>query len=520
MISRRTVLTASLALGIAAAAPWNHTAWAQDERILQIVSPREITSLDLGDTSYHFRRLRVAETLVTIDPEGKLVPELAESWSVSDDGLAWTFVIRKGVRFHDGSELTPELVRNAIELMRKANTNSEMVSKLPISGVRVDGQSVVVTLTRPNSLVADFFTDGPAIILAPSSFAADGTVKQIIGTGPYRITKIESKTSLDLEAFPDYWGEQPHIAKVHFTGATSPDTIANMAEAGQADLVLGLPQVLRDRVEATGGVSVKQAQTARINGVFVNAEDVRFDSPAERRAISLALDRKGIATALFNNPKAAANQLFSSAFPDWYDPNLPPIERNVEESKRLLAEAGWVAGSDGILEQNGTRFSFTMIVGKQPEVSSLAEAIQAQLADVGIEVKLENGNQGQVMETIANGSFVLGLTRRNYGAVPDPVATLVLDYAEENAASSVWSGVNYHNPDMESALNAYLAARTKDEVTAARDKLRTLVNGDLPVIPVVWYDYNVSISDRVDANSVPVDALEVSFWIDRVKWAE
>jgi peptide/nickel transport system substrate-binding protein len=519
MISRRAVLAASLALG-ASATVLSQRAWAQEDRVLQIVSPREITSFDLGDTSYHFRRLRVAETLVTIDPEGKLAPELAESWSVSDDGLVWTFVIRKGVRFHDGSVLTPELVRVAIEAMRKANTNSELVSKLPISAVSVEGQTVVVNLERPFSLVADFFTDGPAIILAGSSFAPDGTVKRIIGTGPYRITNIEGKTSVDLEAFPDYWGKPPHIAHVHFTGATSPDTIANVAEAGQADLVLGLPQILRDRVEASGRVNVKQVQTARINGFFVNAEDVRFNDPAERRAISLAIDRKGIAVALFNNPKAAANQLFSAAFPGWYDPSRPPIERNVEEAKRLLAEADWTPGPDGILTRDGTRFSFTMIVGKQPDVASLAEAIQAQLADVGIEVKLENGSQGIVLEAVAKGTLVVGMTRRNYGAVPDPVATLILDYAEASAGTSPWSGINYHNPEMENALSAYIAARTEDEIATARKQILAVVNDDLPVIPVVWYDYNVSISDRVDFESVPIDALEVSFWIDRVKWAE
>ncbi|CAH1656913.1 ABC transporter substrate-binding protein [Chelatococcus asaccharovorans] len=519
MITRRAVLAASLVLGVATAASGSF-AWAKGDRVLEIVSPREITSLDLGDTSYHFRRLRVAETLVTIDPEGKLAPELAESWSVSDDGLSWTFVIRDGVKFHDGSLLTPEIVRVAIEAMRKANTNSELVSKLPIADVRVDGQAVVVTLERPFNLVPDFFTDGPAVILAPSSFAQDGTVKQIIGTGPYRISKIGGKTSVDLEAFPDYWGEQPHIARVHFTGATSPDTIANMAEAGQADLVLGLSQVLRDRVEGSGRVRVKQVQTARINGVFVNAADMRFDDPVERRAVSLALDRQGIAVALFGNPKAAANQLLSAAFPGWHDASLPPIRRNVEEARRLLAEAGWKPGSDGILAKDGTRFAFTMIVGKQPEVASLAEAIQAQLAEIGIEVKLQNGNQGQVLESVSKGTLVLGMTRRNYGAVPDPVATLILDFAEASAGSSPWSGINYHNPKLESALNAYIAARTKEETAAARDRILAVVNSDLPVIPVVWYDYNVSISDRVNFDSVPIDALEVSFWIDRVRWAE
>ena len=519
MIFRRAAFAASLVLGIAAAS--GQSAWAQEERVLQIVSPREITSLDLGDTSYHFRRLRVAETLVTIDPQGKLAPELAESWSVSDDGLVWTFVIRKGVQFHDGSALTPDVVRDAIELMRKANTNSELVSKLPISRVSVDGQSVVVTLERPNSLVADFFTDGPAVILAPSSFGADGKVTQIIGTGPYRITNIESKTSVDLEAFPAYWGEQPRVARVHFTGATSPDTIANLAESGQADLVLGLPQVLRNRVEGSGRVRIKQVQTGRIVGAMYNAGDVRFDDAIERRAISLTFDRNGIATALFNNPKAAANQLFSPAFPTWYDAQLPQSERNVDEAKRLLAEAGWAPGPDGILTRDGTRFSFTMVVGKQPEIASVAEAIQAQFAEIGIEVKLENGGQGLVLEAVANGSFLFGLTRRNYGAVPDPVATLVLDYAAENAGTSPWSGINYHNPELDSALNAYLAARTADETAAAHKRLQAFATGgDLPVVPLVWYDYNVSISNRVDYDSVPVDALEVSFWIDRVKWAD
>lgn len=519
MISRRAVLTASLALGVSLVVT-DRSAWAEDQRILQITSPREITSLALADTSYHFRRLRVAETLVTITPSGKLAPELAESWSVSDDGLVWTFVIRSGVRFHDGTELTPARVRDAIELMRKSRNNTEMVSQLPISSVDVDGWSVKITLTRPFSLVPDFFTDGPAIILAPSSFTADGSVTQIIGTGPYRIAKIEGKTSVDLESFPDYWGEPARIGRVHFTGTTSPDTIANMAEAGQVDLVLGLPQALRERVAASGRVRIKPVQTARILGPIYNAKDVRFDDPAERKAVSIALDRKGIATAIFKNPDAAANQLFSPALPDWHDPTLPPIERNLEEAKRLLASAGWAPGPDGVLVQKGMRFSFPVFVGKQPEMAPLAQALQAQLAEVGIEVVLEKGSQAPVLESVANGRFVFGFTRRNYAAVPDPVATLLVDYAEATSAQAVWGGINYHNADLESALQRYVSATRDQDRAPARDKLIALSNSDLPVLPLVWYDYNVSISDRVDFDSVPVDALEVSFWIERVKWAD
>lgn len=80
---------------------------------------------------------------------------------MSDDGLNWAFVIREGVRFHDGSVLTPELVRDAIETMRKSRNNTEMVPQLPISSVSIDGQTVVVTLKQPFSLVADFFHRRP-----------------------------------------------------------------------------------------------------------------------------------------------------------------------------------------------------------------------------------------------------------------------------------------------------------------------------------------------------------------------
>lgn len=430
-------------------------------------------------------------------------------------------MIREGVHFHDGTVLTPALVRDAINTQHKSRNNSEMVSQLPIAAITVDGQAVVITLERPFSLVPAFLTDGPAIILAPASYAADGSVTKVIGTGPYRIVDIGGRTSVDLKAFPDYWGEPAHIKRVHFTGATSPDTIANMAEAGQADLVFGLPQVLRNRVESSGRVRVKQVQTARILGPFYDRDNVRFNDPAEREAVSLALDRQGIAAALFQNKDAAANQLFSPAFPAWHDPDLPPIARDVEKAKRLLVEAGWTPGTDGILTRDGVRFSGTVIVGKQPELTPMAQAIQAQLGDVGIEVKLENGGQAQILETVADGSFIFGFTRRNYGAVPDPVATLLIDYAEANVANAIWGGINYHGPALESAMNDYLGASNEDELVAARDRIRDIANsGDLPVLPIIWYDYNVSISDRVDYDSVPVDALELSFWIDDVEWAD
>ncbi|MDQ7250402.1 ABC transporter substrate-binding protein [Dongia sedimenti] len=490
---------------------------AADDRVLEIVSPRQITTLEPMDMGYHFRRLRVAETLVGMDPAGNLVPELAESWSVGADGKTWRFKLRAGVRFHDGTAMTPEIVRAEVE---KYRAKSEVLSTAPITGVALDGNDLLVTISEPFSLLPAYFTDATAIILAPSSFAPDGSTKAVVGTGPYRVTAIDGKSSISLEAFPDYWGEKAHIAKVHFTGVPAADTLANMAESGQADLILGLPSALKERVESSGRAQVKEVQTGRILGFMFDHADPRFDQVEERRALSLAIDRKGIAGVVFRNPESAANQLLSAAFPQWHDGSLPAPERNVDEAKKLLASVGWKPGGDGILTQDGKRFSFTVVVGKQPELTPLAQALQAQFREIGVEMDLKPAPSTLIAEAVKNGTFGAQLARRNYGTVPDPVATLIVDYGRANADKAIWGGVNYDNPDFEKALNDYVSSRDDAEQGAARERLVHIINTDLPILAAAWYVYGVSISNRVDVASVPIDAIEFGFWIDRVKWAE
>jgi peptide/nickel transport system substrate-binding protein len=488
-----------------------------DDRVLEIVSPRQITTLEPMDMGYHFRRLRVAETLVGMDPAGNLQPELAESWTVGADGKTWRFKLRPGVKFHDGTAMTPEIVRDAIE---KYRAKSEVLSTAPITGVAFEGGDLVVTVSEPFSLLPAYFTDATAIILAPSSFADDGSTKAVIGTGPYRVTAIDGKSSISLEAFADYWGEKAHIAKVHFTGVPAADTLANMAESGQADLILGLPSALKERVESSGRAQVKEVQTARILGLMFDHADPRFDQVEERKALSLAIDRDGIAGVVFRNPGSAANQLLSAAFPQWHDDSLPPPARNLDEAKKLLAGAGWKPGSDGILTRDGKRFSFTTVVGKQPELTPLAQALQAQFREVGVEMNLKSAPSTLIAEAVKNGTFEAQLARRNYGTVPDPVATLVVDYSRANAEKAIWGGIHYNNPDFEKALNDYAGARSDAEQGAARQQLVHIINTDLPIVAAAWYVYGVSVSKRVDFASVPIDPIEFGFWIDQVKWAD
>jgi len=486
------------------------------ERFLQVVSPRDITSLEPNDTGYHFRRLRVAETLVTIDPSGKLEGQLATSWQVESDNLTWRFALRQGVRFHDGSLATPEVILNQI---KRAYATSEVFSTAPVGTISLDGNTLVLKLTRPCSLLPAFLTDATTIILAPSSFGADGKVRRIVGTGPYEIVGGDGKSSLDLQAFHDYWGPKPAIGRVHYLGVRVADTMANMAEAGQADLVFMMPRAMKDRVESSGRATVTEVQTPRVLGFFLNVADYRFNDLRVRRAISLALDRQGTATAVFRNPMAAANQLISPAFPAWHDSDLPVSRQDVPGARALLAQAGWRRGHDGILVKDGKRFSFTVIVGPAPELAPFAQTVQAALREVGIEMTLEAGPLSAVLDSVKSGTFVAGLTRRTYGMVPDPVGTLLADYAPDKANNDIWGGVGFKNAMLSSAFAAYLEATDEHELADARKKINRIVNDQLPIIPVVWYDYGVSISTKIDPRSVVVDPFEFSFWLDKIRWA-
>lgn len=512
MISRRTVLQAAAAMSTLAFVPFAH---AQEDRVLQVVSQREITSLEPRDTGFHFRRLRVGETLVGITPDGALTPELATGWETSADGLTWRFALREGVTFHDGSEASPQIILEAFERVRP---KSELVSKAPISRVYVDGHHLVIELTDAFSLLPAYFTDATQIILSPSSFDADGTVVQVIGTGPYRVVEIADKTSVALEAYPAYWGEQPNIRRVQYTGAVGQDTMLNMAESGQADIVFGVPTVMRDRVESSGRAHLLAVTSGRTFIFRVNAQSPLFNDVRARQALSLAIDRQGIAAAILRNPDAAAYQLFSRALGEWFDPSVAPIARDVDRSKALLAELGWVPGSDGILQRDGERFAFELFAGDLYEMPGLDVALQAQLKEVGMDLEIVTGPWAVMLDAVKAGTFRASYGARNYGQIPDPVATLAGDYPAEPDPNAVWGGVGYSNQDFSQAIAEYQHATSADVKADARQRIQAILQSDLPTIPVGYREYAAAVSDRLDPETVTIDPIEASFWIDRLDW--
>jgi peptide/nickel transport system substrate-binding protein len=500
-------LAITLALGFAA------TSGFAQAQSLKVAGPWEITGVEPAQTGYVFSRLQVAETLVTTDKEGKLVPGLAETWTVSDDGLAWRFAIRRGAMFHDGTPVTPEA---AAASLQRALAGVGVLSQAPISKIAANGSDVVVTLEKPFSALPAYLVHFSTIILAPSSFDSAGKITQIVGSGPYKVRGLTPPAKLELEASGRWWGGEPAVAEVSYLAVGQGETRALMAESGEADLVFSMLPVSVDRLKANPKLNVEIATIPRTRILKINAASPFFDDVGERQAVSSAIDRIGITKVILRNPDLAATQLFPRAMPGWHVPEVQPLKRDVERARALLAEAGWKPGPDGVLEQNGKRFSVTLLTySSWPELPPIATALQAQLKEVGIEVKVSVGNSSEIPARHQDGTLEMGLISRLYSIVPDPVGTLLQDYGP---GGSDWGATGWENKDIQEVVARLAATSDAAERAPLQRQAVEILQQELPSIPVTWSELAIVSSKRI--TGVEVDPLEVNYGLSKIRWAE
>ncbi|WP_298369782.1 ABC transporter substrate-binding protein [Azospirillum sp.] len=503
-------LIACLALALTPAASAKDVA----SRTLRVVSPLEIGGIDPARSGYIFTRMGVAETLVGADAQGRPLPALAESWRVSDDGLTWRFTLRRNAVFHDGGPVTGALVVRSLE---RARTAPGILSVVPITAITADGdhEVTVVTATPFRSLLA-FLAHYSAIVLGAGAYDANGAVTTMVGSGPYRLTGVNAPLSLDAERFPQWWGTQPAIERVSFLSVSRGETRAAMAESGQADLVFTLAPETAARLKRNAGLSVTVHPIPRVRMLKLNAGSPYFRDLAVRQAVSLAIDREGVAAGLLRSPTSAASQLFPPTLADWHQGGLPPLQHDPVKAAALLSAAGWVPGPDGIRVKDGEPFRVTLrTFSDRPELPPLATALQEQFRRVGLDVKIAITSSGEIPAGHRDGTLQMALAARNFSLVPDPLGTLLQDFGPEGGD---WGAMGWKNDGLIEALNAL--SREADPAARAALRLRVAetLQSELPVIPVAWYDYVVAANKRVAG--VEVDPLELSYNIERMRWAD
>lgn len=513
-VTRRAALGLSLAAaGAAVLAPPPSRAQAA-RAPLRIVGPWEIAGLAPASSGHVFTRLQIAETLMDAHDDGTPLPGLAARWRVSDDGLAWRFELRPGARFHDGTAVTADAVARCL---RAARTPPALLSQAPIVAIEPDDGAGIVTirLATPHDGLPSLLAHSSTLVLAPSSYAADGGVRAIVGSGPYRAVVVEPPQRVATVVFEGWDGPRPAIERVEYLCASRPETRALMAESGQADLAYGLDPVSLARLRRRGRVRIAAVTLPRTVIVKVNAGLKQLADVRVRRALSLSIDRAGIARALLRDPDLAATQLFPPTLAGWHDPALAPLTHDPAAAARLLTEAGWHAGADGLLDPDGQplRLALRTFVDR-PELPVIATALQAQWREAGIAVRVAIGNSGDVPIGHRDGSLQLALAARNYATVPDPTGTLAQDFGPKGGD---WGAMGWHDDGLTRALDELRRGRpTPERAAVLRERVAAALQEGLPVIPVAWYRQQVALGDRIDG--VSLDPLERSYRLTRMRW--
>ncbi len=390
MIARGGLAVCFLALGFALAACGEPAVRQNEVRIgISLEPPHLDPTSGAAAAIDEIVYANVFEGLTRIGEHGEVLPALAERWEVSDDRLVYTFHLRRGVRFHDGTAFDAEDVKFSLDRARapgSANTQKEAFA--PIADVAViDPATVVVTLSRP---AADFPRDmgwGDAVIVAPES--AGGNATAPVGTGPFRFSRWLRGTQIELVRNEDYWGAPARVDAAKFLIVPDPAAAYAALLAGDVDSFPFFPAVellpqLQDDPRFAIAVGTTEGETV----LAINNARKPFDDRRVRRAISHALDRSAIILAAsegYGTP-------IGSHFPphdDAYVDLTGAYPYDVAAARALLAEAGHADGFPAVM--------------RLPPVAYArrgGEVIAQQLRAIGIRVRIENVEWAQWLDQV------------------------------------------------------------------------------------------------------------------------
>jgi len=354
---------------------------------LVFAASADATTLDphnTTDTESDQVIMMMYETLIGFDQDMNIVPRLAERWEVAPDGVTWTFHLRDGVRFHDGTPLDAEAVRrNFARVMDPVANHKRLVLFDMIDRVEaVDDRTVRITTKYPFGAFEPTMAHVSAAIVNPAVAEKFGkefgsAADRASGTGPYAIVSWKKDQEIVLERNDDYWGEKGKTPRIVYRPIPEAAARVLALEAGDVDVISRIPSADIARLEKEPGIAVTKTPSVGMQQFRFNVTKKPFDDARVRQAISYAIDRRAIVDNLvssFARPSTGALTPIMRGYA-----NLGEIPHDPAKARALLKAAGYPNGFK-------TRIATTP---RYPMGVELAEALASDLKKVGIEAAID-----------------------------------------------------------------------------------------------------------------------------------
>jgi peptide/nickel transport system substrate-binding protein len=419
---------------------------------------------------------QIYSTLMALDPEAKPYPELAESYKISEDGLAYTFTLRRGVRFHHGDELTAEDVKFTFDRLRAPNSGYSYGAQVEtINSVDVvDTYTVRFTLTKRTGPFLIYMAF-PGSSIVPKKLVQSGhdLNAKPVGTGPFKFVNYEPRNAIKFERNPNYFEKgKPYYDSMEYQIISDITALTTALLSGVVNFSNEIPPKDWAKVKANPDLVAVTLEGSRYNWLLPNNTRKPFDNPKVRQAISYALDRGALVDGAFFG---LATSIPGGVIPKWNwghaDLQFAPSKGDPAKAKALLGEAGYANG-----------FEATMTLPSSfPNIMAMGPIIQANLVKAGIRVKLGSMEIPRYWDEVWSTSNFDMTAMYWLSPLADPD-----DFVTNNYKCGMAINVQkYCSKEMDAVLEQAKTAPTVDGRKTLYRTMQELSMRDMPIVPLV-----------------------------------
>ncbi len=437
------------------------------------------------------------ENPVVNDPEGKKVPQIAESWEVSEDGKTLTLHLREGLKFHSGAPLNATSIKDVYDDIKEGGVLNGFFA--PVESIDApDDLTVIVNMSHPYFDILNVIDTGYWSIYNPIARDAaeaeePGSFGQqtIDGSGPFTFTEWVPGSHVVVDKWADYPGSivpyfenkgPAYLDSIRWQFIAESAQRAIQIENGEIDTLRGPAAQDISRLESNPDLNVISLKewSGYIFGVNFTREDLDFHEPKMRQALSHAFDREAIVKGLLFGEGEPLYGPITTA-DRYYAPEVEQFNQyDLDLAKSLVAELGWTPGDGGILEKNGVKLQFSMPVQDESFNKQLGTVIQDQLKQLGVDVQPQILDRGTYFGTLQNDnpdSYFF------YYLWPVPIDIVTLFVSTATRGNPNWAQASV--PEVDAAIEAWQNAANEDELAAAGKQFQLAVAELLPTIPLV-----------------------------------
>jgi peptide/nickel transport system substrate-binding protein len=374
-------------------------------------------------------------TTVNEDSSG-VAPSLAESWEISPDGTVYTFAIKQGVKFHDGSPMTMDDVVFSLERVFDPEGSGYSFLFGTVAGVKaVDDATLEIALTEPFTPLLDNLNVFPASIVPRKAVeaGAEGFAQNPIGTGPFKLKEFAKGRHVHLVKHDGYWKQnRPHVDEVFIPYVTDDNTRILRIQGGEVDAAVAIPYAQIDQLNAQDDIDVKIEPLFRFDGMWLNHAEAPLDDVKVRQALNYATDKESMLKSIFFEKVEIANHMMPKM--KYWREDIPAYEYDPERAKSLIAESKVPDG-----------FQLPIVIPTGDVIiQQIAQIMKESYSEIGVDVQITNLDIGTAYTNFSQFNYVAGANWYITSDVPGPdeLAAIQFDYSAASGTKSFFTNYN------------------------------------------------------------------------------